>query len=150
MRGGPLAALVLVLAGCGTEGPDVATTQATAPTAPPAAQQPTIAATQPAKAPAPSGKAIPPIPTRTEPASPQDPELFFLFPDEDAARAAAADLKRHGYRVRSAPPEHDIPNWSVIAEGSPAIPLKAAEEKFSAWAEARGGRYDGSEVGVGP
>ena len=93
---------------------------------------------------------MPPIPRGTLGQGGPDPELFFLFAAEDDARAAAGELRRHGYRVRTTAPAADVRDWSVIAEGTPAGRLAEAEDAFRAWAKARGGRYDGNEIAVGP
>jgi hypothetical protein len=146
VRLGLILVAAVVAAGCGDDpGPAPVPTapppQAT-PTAPPAETAPTE--TQPAEQ-------VPPIPESDDAAQPPSPELFFLFPAEEDARAAATELEQHGYRVRTAPPADDVPDWSVIAEGTPAGgDLKTAELAFRAWAEARDGRYDGNEIPVGP
>jgi hypothetical protein len=146
--------LALALAGCGE--PDVPQ-QAAPTTAAPTVTAPTdTTPTAPAETgePADDGagqQPIPAIPRRDTGAQPPDPELFFYFPDEENARAAAAELDEHGYRVRTTPPEGEIKEWSVIAEGTPDAPsLKVAEKAFRPWAEARGGSYDGNEIPLGP
>ncbi len=139
--------LAVLVVGCGSGDEPGETTAAAPPptmtteTVPP----PTVAQEEPAE------EQVPAIPRRDAAAAGPHPELFFLFPGETDARAAAADLEQHGYRVRTTPPADDIPEWSVIAEGSPDAPdLETAEAAFGAWAEARSGRYDGNEIPVGP
>ena len=154
-----LAALALALiavAGCGT-GDDERRT-ATAPGANTAEPQSPAQPATTTEEPAPAEEAdqggrdtrVPPIPRGSFRQGGPDPELFFLFPDEQDARAAAAELNDHGYRVRTAPPAADVRDWSVIAEGTPQGRLAEAEDAFRAWAKARGGRYDGNEIAVGP
>ena len=134
--------------GCGDDSDIISGTQPSSTT--PAATSPTTE-TAPPVAEAQPGKPIPPIPDSNPAADPPHPELFFLFPAEEDARAAAAELEQHGYRVRSAPPADDVPEWSVIAEGTPAGgDLKTAETAFRAWAQAHNGKYDGNEIPVGP
>ena len=141
-----LAALVV---GCGSDDESAETTAA----APPPAATMTTATTPPPTVPEdePAKAQIPPIPQRDTAAPGPHPELFFYFRDEEDARAAAAELEEQGYRVRTSPPADDIPEWSVIAEGTPDAPdLDTAEQAFSAWARARNGEYDGNEIPVGP
>ena len=148
VRLGLLLIAAVIAVGCGDDSEPATTTPAAPPatmttsTAPP----PTVPADEPTKE-----QQIPPIPERDPAAPGPHPELFFLFGDEENARAAAAELEEHGYRVRTAPPADDVPDWSVIAEGTPAGgDLKTAEQAFDAWAQARDGRYDGNEIPVGP
>jgi hypothetical protein len=142
-------AALVVVAGCGDDsdilpsGPPPATTPTTA-TSPTTETAPPVAEPEP-------GTQVPPIPERDTTAKPPEPELFFLFPAEDDARAAAGELATQGYRVRTTPPADDVPEWSVIAEGTPTGgDLATAETAFRAWAQALGGRYDGNEIPVGP
>ena len=145
--------LAVLVAGCGSDDEPGETTAV----APPAAEAP-VTTTEPAPPPtAPpeetdeTAAAVPEIPRADAEAPVPHPELFFLFRAEEDARAAAAELEERGYRVRGAPPADDIPEWSVIAEGTPdASSLEAAERMFRAWAKALDGRYDGNEIPVGP
>ena len=145
-------AVTVALVGCGSD--ERPRQQATTPQSPPqTAAPPTPAPTTGEPKPgSPTERPdeLPPIPRGTLGKGGPDPELFFLFPDEADARAAASDLQRHGYRVRTTPPAADVRDWSVIAEGTPAGRLKVAEEAFRRWAKAHGGRYDGNEIAVGP
>ena len=145
----------LAVAGCGSDAEPAAEQTATTPPAPtaPAATPSTTTATGPAEATQtePGGKPVPEIPRRDESARQPWPEFYFYFAAEQDARAAAADLQQHGYRVRTTAPERDIKEWSVIGEGAPEAPsLASADKSFGPWAEARDGRYDGNEVPVGP
>ena len=148
-------ALGLAAGGCGSDSKPAAEQTATVPPAP--TVQATTPSTTTATGPAdttqtePAGKPVPEIPRRDASAKPPWPEFYFYFEHERNARAAAADLQRHGYRVRTTAPERDIKEWSVIGEGAPQAPsLASADKAFEPWAEARDGRYDGNELPVGP
>ena len=148
-------ALGLAVPGCGSDAKPAAEQTAAAPPAPTtqtATPATTTATAPPATAPEePAGKSVPEIPQRDESAKQPWPEFYFYFAQEANARAAAADLQQHGYRVRTTAPEPDIKEWSVIGEGAPQTPdLAAADRAFEPWAKARDGRYDGNEVPVGP
>lgn len=145
-----LLALAAIAAGCGGDSAPAPATTTQAP--PPAATTPAASA-PPAETTVerPPPESVPPIPDRDASAPKPDPELFFLFAEADDARAAAADLERHGYRVRTVPPADDVKDWSVIAEGTPDGPdLKAAAGRFRPWAAARDGKYDGHVVPLAP
>lgn len=143
--------LAVLVAGCGSGDEPGGTSAAAPPPAEAPATETAPSATAPPEEPEESAEAVPEIPRADAGAPLPHPELFFLFPAEEDARSATAELEEHGYRVRTTPPADDIPEWSVIAEGAPDAPdLSTAERAFGAWARARGGSYDGNEIPVGP
>ena len=140
-----IAVVVVVAVGCGDDSDIISGTEPSTTT--PAAASPTTETHPPVARSVP----VPELPRVDIGSTGPHPELFFLFPAESDAREAAAELDDAGYLVRTTPPADDIPEWSVIAEGTPSAPsLKAAERTFRQWARAHNGKYDGNEIPVGP
>jgi hypothetical protein len=83
----------------------------------------------------------------SDPFKPHDVDFFFGLPDDEACRAVNAQLEADGFAVDvKAVPESPDAAFSLHARKSMRLSVPEMQElsrRFTALAEAHGGRYDG-------
>lgn len=76
--------------------------------------------------------------------------LHFLYFPDDRAEHAAADATGNGWEVTVAPPDGDVPTWSVVCERMDVVlepdGVRDTRLWFEALADEHGGTYDGWEA----
>jgi hypothetical protein len=78
------------------------------------------------------------------------PRFFFYFHRKTTAQKIGLILKRRGYAIEIDPPIKGVPEWSLVATGTPiGVGFFAADDAMQRWADWLGIDYDGNGMPIG-